>query len=188
VVGYESIKRIHVDTNNAQVLGVGYSLVLPRSDKSARSSNRAIKAEKIRRYLNADMKNKASKKAAQLSLQPCNEDMDIHQCYETRNTEKNISEYDTCTLGRYEQFQRALPTGSIHVLDIGCNAGRGNLTQHHRVFRRSLSNTRFFESQNFLFRKGDPLHWIKHTFAHFVWRVLNRYQENMKALWSKCPV
>lgn len=51
--------------------------------------------------------------------------MDIHKSYEAQNTEQTISEHDPFTLERYEQFQRSLPKGAIHVLDIGCNTGRG---------------------------------------------------------------
>jgi ubiquinone/menaquinone biosynthesis C-methylase UbiE len=51
--------------------------------------------------------------------------MDIHNSYEAQNTEQSVSEHDPFTLERYEQFQRLLPEGTIHVLDIGCNTGRG---------------------------------------------------------------
>jgi len=51
--------------------------------------------------------------------------MDIHKNYEAQNAEQSIAEHDPFTLERYEQFQRFLPEGPIHVLDIGCNTGRG---------------------------------------------------------------
>lgn len=51
--------------------------------------------------------------------------MDMHKNYESQNTEQCVSEHDPFTLERYEQFSRYLPAGKNHVLDIGCNTGRG---------------------------------------------------------------
>ncbi len=48
-----------------------------------------------------------------------------HQNYETLNIRQEVSETDSFTPTRYEQFFRCLPAKTVSVLDIGCNTGRG---------------------------------------------------------------
>jgi SAM-dependent methyltransferase len=45
--------------------------------------------------------------------------------YEALNLTQPESEHDQFTEDRYRQFQRLLPKSTRHVLDIGCNTGRG---------------------------------------------------------------
>ncbi len=45
--------------------------------------------------------------------------------YETLNLVQTVSETDTFTIERYRQFNRFLPKKAKHILDVGCNTGRG---------------------------------------------------------------
>jgi ubiquinone/menaquinone biosynthesis C-methylase UbiE len=45
--------------------------------------------------------------------------------YELYNLAQSISEEDTFTLERYEQFHRYMPEGATTVLDVGAGLGRG---------------------------------------------------------------
>lgn len=45
--------------------------------------------------------------------------------YEVLNKEQALSETDTFTIERYKQFYHFFPKKAKHVLDIGCNTGRG---------------------------------------------------------------
>lgn len=56
-----------------------------------------------------------------------------------RNRAQTISETDTFTERRYQQFARHLPANARDVLDIGCNTGRGGAVM--KAIRPSLSIT-----------------------------------------------
>lgn len=45
--------------------------------------------------------------------------------YQAYNLEQEFSEEDPFTLDRYEQFHRFMPKGTISILDVGANTGRG---------------------------------------------------------------
>jgi ubiquinone/menaquinone biosynthesis C-methylase UbiE len=45
--------------------------------------------------------------------------------YEFQNIQQEVSEHDPFTLERYEQFFKFIPEGTLKVLDVGCNTGRG---------------------------------------------------------------
>lgn len=45
--------------------------------------------------------------------------------YETQNEQQAVSEEDPFTIERYVQFYNLFSQGSVRVLDIGCNTGRG---------------------------------------------------------------
>lgn len=47
--------------------------------------------------------------------------------YESLNLEQKVSETDTFTLERYEQFNHYLPEKAKTILDVGCNTGRGGV-------------------------------------------------------------
>lgn len=47
--------------------------------------------------------------------------------YQEQNAQQTVSEEDTFTTERYEQFARMLPKGKLRILDVGCNTGRGGL-------------------------------------------------------------
>lgn len=47
--------------------------------------------------------------------------------YDSINAAHEGSETDTFTVYRYQQFARRLPVGARHVLDVGCNTGRGGV-------------------------------------------------------------
>ena len=53
--------------------------------------------------------------------------VDLHKKYEVQNTQQDASEHDPFTLERYQQFFSFFPKGSVKVLDIGCNTGRGGV-------------------------------------------------------------
>ena len=48
-----------------------------------------------------------------------------HQNYEATNLHQEVSETDSFTPARYEQFFRHLPKNAVQILDVGCNTGRG---------------------------------------------------------------
>ena len=50
-----------------------------------------------------------------------------HQQYEIQNIQQDISEHDSFTLKRYEQFFKFLQPNAEKILDVGCNTGRGGL-------------------------------------------------------------
>jgi ubiquinone/menaquinone biosynthesis C-methylase UbiE len=60
----------------------------------------------------------------------------LHERYEVQNIEQGISEQDSFTLKRYEQFLRFFPKDAITILDVGCNTGRGGA--HLQSFDPSL--------------------------------------------------
>ena len=41
------------------------------------------------------------------------------------NKGQTVSESDTFTFDRYNQFSRHLPLECVRILDVGCNTGRG---------------------------------------------------------------
>jgi ubiquinone/menaquinone biosynthesis C-methylase UbiE len=45
--------------------------------------------------------------------------------YEKLNTLQLESEHDAFTEDRYRQFYKLMPKGATHILDVGCNTGRG---------------------------------------------------------------
>jgi ubiquinone/menaquinone biosynthesis C-methylase UbiE len=51
----------------------------------------------------------------------------LHERYEFQNAQQDVSESDSFTIERYEQFFRFIPGGTESVLDVGCNTGRGGL-------------------------------------------------------------
>jgi len=53
--------------------------------------------------------------------------IDLHQKYEKQNIQQAVSECDTFTLERYEQFYQFFPKEFNRILDVGCNTGRGGL-------------------------------------------------------------
>jgi ubiquinone/menaquinone biosynthesis C-methylase UbiE len=50
---------------------------------------------------------------------------DLQARYETENKKQEVSEFDSFTIERYEQFGRLLSPAAKRVLDVGCNTGRG---------------------------------------------------------------
>lgn len=48
-----------------------------------------------------------------------------HELYEAQNRQQAVSECDGFTDERYEQFFRHMGLGTVSVLDVGCNTGRG---------------------------------------------------------------
>lgn len=53
--------------------------------------------------------------------------INLHKKYEEQNLQQEVSEYDSFTLERYDQFYRFFPKAASSVLDVGCNTGRGGL-------------------------------------------------------------
>lgn len=51
--------------------------------------------------------------------------VDTHQKYEFKNLEQEQSEFDPFTLERYKQFSNFFLKGTLKILDVGCNTGRG---------------------------------------------------------------
>lgn len=51
--------------------------------------------------------------------------IDVQMKYAVQNREQTISEIDPFSLERYEQFYQFFPKGTVTVLDVGCNTGRG---------------------------------------------------------------
>lgn len=50
-----------------------------------------------------------------------------HEKYKTQNVKQVISETDSFTLERYDQFFKFFPKDATRILDVGCNTGRGGL-------------------------------------------------------------
>lgn len=53
--------------------------------------------------------------------------VNLHKQYEIENAQQQVSEHDTFTVERYEQFFQFFPKSTVKVLDVGCNTGRGGV-------------------------------------------------------------
>lgn len=53
--------------------------------------------------------------------------VNLHNKYEVQNTQQDVSEHDSFTVERYEQFFKFFPQRLVKVLDVGCNTGRGGV-------------------------------------------------------------
>lgn len=51
--------------------------------------------------------------------------VNAHDNYEVQNIQQEVSEHDPFTLERYEQFFNFFAEGTLKVLDVGCNTGKG---------------------------------------------------------------
>jgi SAM-dependent methyltransferase len=59
-------------------------------------------------------------------------DMDIDMII-AANRHQAVSEEDTFTVARYLSFVRHVPRGTVDVLDVGCNTGRGGAAMKARM-------------------------------------------------------
>ena len=73
--------------------------------------------------------------------------INLQKKYETQNIQQSLSEEDSFTIERYEQFFKFFAKTATHVLDIGCNTGRGGarlkeLNPHLTLFGLDCVQTR----------------------------------------------